>query len=171
MELQLNKANTSDKETSFFDLNIKVIGNDVHTSVYDKCDNFGFPIVDFTWLSSDVPRLPSYGVYISQLVRFAECCTSVSDFNSSNLHITSKLLKQGSDIASSESKIEKVPRGIRGEKSSKDMASSRNLALTIGAQASPTIGGRNQVSGRQGKRPLLACHTRWECPTENTHNR
>ena len=32
-ELQLNKANTSDKETSFLDLNIKVIGSDVHTSV------------------------------------------------------------------------------------------------------------------------------------------
>ena len=31
------------------------------------------------------------------------------------------------------SKIEKVPRGIRGEKSSKDMASSRNLVSTIGA--------------------------------------
>ena len=33
-ELQLNKANTSDKETSFFDLYIKVIGSDIHTSVY-----------------------------------------------------------------------------------------------------------------------------------------
>ena len=29
-ELQLNKANTSDKETSFLDLNIKVIGSDVY---------------------------------------------------------------------------------------------------------------------------------------------
>ena len=29
-ELQLNKANTSDKETSFLDLNIKVIGSDIH---------------------------------------------------------------------------------------------------------------------------------------------
>ena len=38
------------------------------------------------------------------------------------------------------SKIEKVPRGIRGEKSSKDMASSRNLVSTIGALASPKIG-------------------------------
>ena len=46
------------------------------------------------------------------------------------------------------SKIEKVPRGIRGEKSSKDMASSRNLVSTIGALASPKMGGRNQVSGR-----------------------
>ena len=46
-ELQLNKANTSDKETSFLDLNIKVIGSDIHTSVYDKRDDFGFPIVNF----------------------------------------------------------------------------------------------------------------------------
>ena len=34
-------------------------------------------------------------------------------------------------------KIEKVPRGIRGEKLSKDMAILRNLVSTIGAQASP----------------------------------
>ena len=39
-ELQLNKENTLDKETSFLDLNIKVIGSDVHTSVYDKRDDF-----------------------------------------------------------------------------------------------------------------------------------
>ena len=91
-ELQLNKANASDKETSFLDLNIKVIGSDIHTSVYDKRDDFGFPIVNFPWLSGDVPRLPSYGIYISQLVRFARCCTSVLDFHSKNLQITSKLL-------------------------------------------------------------------------------
>ena len=94
-ELQLNKANTSDKETSFLDLNIKVVGSDVHSSVYDKRDDFGFPIVNFPLFSGDVPRLPSYGIYISQLVRFARCCTSVSDFNSKNLQITSKQLTQG----------------------------------------------------------------------------
>ena len=47
--LKLNKANTSDKETSFLDVNIKVIGDDVHTctSVYDTCDDFIIPIVNF----------------------------------------------------------------------------------------------------------------------------
>ena len=67
-ELHLNKANTSDKETSFHDLNIKVIDSDVHTSVYNKRDDFEFPIVNFPRLSGDVPRLPSTGVYISQLI-------------------------------------------------------------------------------------------------------
>ena len=88
-ELQLNKANTPDKETSFLDLNIKVIGNEIHISFYDKRDDFGFLIVNFPWSSGDVPRLPSYGVYISQLVRFARCYTSVSDFHSKNLQSTS----------------------------------------------------------------------------------
>ena len=44
--LQLNNANISDKETSFLDLNIKVFGSDIHTSVYDKRDDFEFPIVN-----------------------------------------------------------------------------------------------------------------------------
>ena len=43
--------------------------------------------VCYLWLSS-------YGIYISQLDRFARCCTCVFDFNSSNLQITSKLLTQ-----------------------------------------------------------------------------
>ena len=38
-DFQLNKANTTDKEESFLDLNIKVIGYNIHTSVYDKRDN------------------------------------------------------------------------------------------------------------------------------------
>ena len=77
------------------DLNIKVIGSDINTSVYEKRDDFGFPIVNFPWLSGDIPRLPLYGIYISQLVRFARFCTSVLDFHSKNLQITSKLLTQG----------------------------------------------------------------------------
>ena len=68
----------------------------------------------------------------------------------------------------SESKIEKVPRGIRGEKSSKDMASSRNLVSTIGAFASPKLGTEPGV--RKGKRSLLASHTRCICSMETTHN-
>ena len=64
-----------------------VIGSNINTSVYDKCDD-GFPIVNFPWLSGDVPRLPPYGIYISQLVRFARYCTSVLDFHSKNLPIT-----------------------------------------------------------------------------------
>ena len=58
-ELQVNKANTSGKETSFLDLSLKLTDSDVHINVDYKYDDFGFPIVNFPWLSGDVPRLPS----------------------------------------------------------------------------------------------------------------
>ena len=96
-ELQLNKANTSDKYTSFLDLNIKVIGSDIHISVYDKCDDIIFPIVNFPgWVVMYLDsHHTAYGIYISQLIRFARYCTSVFDFHFKNLQITSKLLTHG----------------------------------------------------------------------------
>ena len=38
---------------------------------------------------------PSYRIFISHLIRFARCCTSVFGFHSKNLQITSKLLTKG----------------------------------------------------------------------------
>ena len=46
----------------FLWFNMKVIGSDFHTIIYDKPYNFVFPIVKFPCLSGDVPRLPSYGI-------------------------------------------------------------------------------------------------------------
>ena len=62
---------------------------------YDKRDDFGFDIVKFPFFYGDVPRRPSYGVYISQLIRFARLCSHVDDFNTRNKCLTAKLLKQG----------------------------------------------------------------------------
>ena len=45
-------------------------------------------------MSSDVPQLLPYGIYFSQLIRFARCCTIVFDLHSKNLQIPSKLLSQ-----------------------------------------------------------------------------
>ena len=36
----------------------------VSSKIYDKRDDFNFEIVDFSFQDGDVPRSPSYGVYI-----------------------------------------------------------------------------------------------------------
>ena len=64
----------------------------VSTKIFDKRDDFD--IVNFPFLNGDVPRRTSYGVYISQLIRFARASASVSDFSSRNKALTAKLLKQ-----------------------------------------------------------------------------
>ena len=56
----------------------------VSSKIYDKRDNFNFEIVNFPFLDGDVPRSSSYGVYISQLIRFARVCSNVEDFNNRN---------------------------------------------------------------------------------------
>ena len=94
-ELQLNKANSSDTEAPFLDLNLSITNGIVSSKIYDKRDDFNFEIVNFPFLDGDVPRSPSYGVYISQLIRFARVCSNVDDFNNRNLFSTAKLLKQG----------------------------------------------------------------------------
>ena len=94
-ELQLNKANTSEINAPFLDLNISITDGIISSKIYDKRDDFNFDIVNFPFLDGDVPRITSYGVYISQLIRFARACSSVNDFNDRNIVLTEKLLKQG----------------------------------------------------------------------------
>ena len=67
----------------------------VSSKIYDKHDDFNFAIVNFPFLDEDVPRFPSYGVHISQLIRFSRVCYNVDDFNNRNLFLIAKLLKQG----------------------------------------------------------------------------
>ena len=64
-ELQLNKACASDTEAAFLDLNLSIHYDIVSTKIYDKRDDLTFDTVNFAFLDGDVPRRPSYCVYIS----------------------------------------------------------------------------------------------------------
>ena len=49
-ELRLNKANSSDTEAPFLDLNLSITNGIVSTKIYDKRDDFNFEIVRFPFL-------------------------------------------------------------------------------------------------------------------------
>ena len=83
-ELKLNKANASDTQAAFFDLHLSISNDIVSTKIYDKCDDFDFKIVNFPFLDGYIPRSTSYGVYISQLIRFARASSYVADFKAIN---------------------------------------------------------------------------------------
>ena len=99
-ELQLNIANTLDTESPFLNLHLYISNGFVSSKIYDKCDDFDFDKVNFPFFDGDVSRRPSYGVYISQLIRFARVCSHVDDFNTRNKCLTAQLLKQGIGIIS-----------------------------------------------------------------------
>ena len=66
-----------------------------HISVYDKRDDFDFRIVNFPHMDSNIPANPAYGIYISQLVRYARICTSKADFLHRLRQVSSRLHRQG----------------------------------------------------------------------------
>ena len=78
-ELQLSRANSSDTEVPFLDLNLCISNGTVSTKIYDKRDDFDFDIVNFPFLDCDVPWRTSEGVYISQLIRFARASSNLND--------------------------------------------------------------------------------------------
>ena len=86
----------SDTEASFLDLHLSISGGFVKTKICDKRDDFD--IVNFPFLDGDVPCSTSYGVYISQLVRFARVSSHVDDFNTRNKVLAAKFLGKDIDI-------------------------------------------------------------------------
>ena len=65
-ELQLSKVKTIDTEAPFLNVHLSFANGFVSSKIYDKRDDFDFNIVNFPVLDGD-----GYGVYISQLNRFA----------------------------------------------------------------------------------------------------
>ena len=82
-------------QKSDYDMIICISNGTVSTKIFDKQDDFDFDIVNFPFLDGDVPWRTSYGVYISQLIRFARATSNLSDFNYRNKALTAKLLRQG----------------------------------------------------------------------------
>ena len=69
-QLTVEKANKSDHLADYLDLTFIIdSGGKLSTRLYDKRYDFDFHIVNFPFLSSNIPSDPSYGVYILHLIK------------------------------------------------------------------------------------------------------
>ena len=87
------KADILDPLASYLDLIDS--GGKLSTRLYDESDDFDFHIVNFLFLSSNIPPGPSYGIHISQLIRCARCCSHYDDFRYRHKCLIDRLLSQG----------------------------------------------------------------------------
>ena len=95
-ELTISETTESTSIASPLDLLfIRDKSNNISTKLYDKRDTFGFHIVNFPFMSSNIPSAPAYGVYASQLIRYARCCSNCSDFLLCHRTLVTRLLSQG----------------------------------------------------------------------------
>ena len=107
-QLTVEKANKSDHLADYLDLTFIIdSGGKLSTRLYDKRDDFDFHIVNFPFLFSNIPSGPSYGVYISQLIRYARCCSHYDDFRYRHKCLVDRLLSQGYKVLRLEKSFKK----------------------------------------------------------------
>ena len=80
-ELEIKETTESSESASYLDLLLSVSNGHLSTKLYDKRDDFDFRIVNFPFLSSNIPESLPYGVYISQLI---STCTETTARHPSN---------------------------------------------------------------------------------------
>ena len=94
-ELEVKETTENAAFSSYLDCYLYIDNGKLTTRLYDKRDDFNFPIVNFPFLSSNPPSAPAYGVYVSQLIRYARACSNYQDFMERGKVLTTKFLSQG----------------------------------------------------------------------------
>jgi hypothetical protein len=81
---------------SYLDFLLNIDSNGwLTTSLYDRRDAFDFAIVNVPYLCSNIPLSPTYGVYISQLIRYTKACFVYEDISKQGKLLTKKFMLQG----------------------------------------------------------------------------
>ena len=94
--LTISETTESTSIASYLDLLfIRDKSTNITTKLDDKRDAFGFHIVNFPFMSSNIPSAPAYGVYASQLICYARCCSNYNDFLLRHRDLVTRLLSQG----------------------------------------------------------------------------
>ncbi|KAK3102689.1 hypothetical protein FSP39_013152 [Pinctada imbricata] len=97
-ELEVKETIETNNSPSYLDIMLSYdTDGHMNTSLYDKRDYFNFSITNFPFLSSNIPSSPAYGVFISQLIRYARASTKYmyTDFVLRARRLSDKLFSQG----------------------------------------------------------------------------
>ena len=95
-ELEIKDTTESNISASYMDLLLSIESDgQLRTSLSDQRDDLNFYITNFPSLSSNIPSSPAYGVFISQLIRYARACSSYKCCILRAARLSSKLLGQG----------------------------------------------------------------------------
>ena len=80
-ELEVKDTTDAKRSASDFVIHLAIDSRGkLKTNLYVECDYFTFPIINFRFISSNIPASPTYVVYISQLVRCSWACAQNNDF-------------------------------------------------------------------------------------------
>ena len=96
-DLDIVATNTSNKSTTFLDLNIDIENGKFGTKLYDKRRDFNFKVVTLPNLRSNIPKQPSYGIFKGEVYRICKSSSNTSVFINDVKLLINKLVNQKFD--------------------------------------------------------------------------
>ena len=95
-ELEIKDTTDAGDFVNYLDIRLQTGENNIlSTQLFDKRDEFNFPIVNFPFVDGNIPLSPACGVMVSQLVRYARVNSLYEDFIKRSSLLASKLASQG----------------------------------------------------------------------------
>ena len=79
-DLIMERSGNNDKDVCYLDVRITIGSDEFATEVYNKVDEFSFPVVMFTFPSGNTPIQLGYDVFYGQIQRNAIICSKKSGF-------------------------------------------------------------------------------------------
>ena len=88
-------SGNDNKTLNYIYLNIDIKPNSISVSVYNKTDDFAFPVVSLTIPQSIIPMIVGYNVFYSKILRFGNTCTNLEIFTVNLRKLFQKLSNRG----------------------------------------------------------------------------
>ena len=98
-EMIVTNTNISPRKCNYLDLTVSIFKGKFRFSLFDKRKDFSFNVISYPFLEGNIPKAPSYGIYISQLLRFCTVNSEIKGFLNDTIDLTTKLKQQGFDTA------------------------------------------------------------------------
>ena len=93
--MELKCTNLSRDKCNFLDLTISIYRGKFIYRSYDKRNDFDFDVVNYPNLHGNIPKGSSYGVYVSQLLRFVDININFNNFVNDVNKLTKTFIMQG----------------------------------------------------------------------------
>ena len=103
----VNCTNVSTRKCNYLDMSISIYSGKFKVTLYDKRNDYDFNVISYPYLDGNIPNNLSYGVFVSQLVRFAKINTTIEGFYNNLRYLVNKLVKQGFNLAALRKKFVK----------------------------------------------------------------
>ena len=95
--LEVERNGVNNKVVCYLDIKVIITEKGIRTEVYNKVDDFDFPVVTFTFASGNMPLHIGYNIFFGQILRYSRICSHKEDFMNKTSSLYKTLVNHGYD--------------------------------------------------------------------------